>query len=60
MRTWQVWGGVIYYLEEMNFIKEGFPPPPHWTREDKRLALRVFNQYERTRQEYREREREEE
>jgi hypothetical protein len=48
------------YLEEMNFIKEGFPPPAHWTQGDKRLALRVWNEYERVRREYHEQAREEE
>lgn len=40
------------YLEEMNFIKEGLPPPAHWTTEDKRLALRVWNEYARVRREH--------
>jgi len=42
----------------MNFVKEGFPPLSHWTQEDKRLALRVWNEYERIRRENHEQDRE--
>lgn len=39
--AWKVWGGVTYYLEEINLQAEGKPAPSWWTREHWRTFVRI-------------------
>lgn len=38
---WPVWGGVSYHLETVSLMKDGMPPPEHYTREEWRELHRI-------------------